>query len=130
MKKLTPVLTVDSIEASLAFWVDKLGFTRTIEMPEGDKLGFAAVVKGNVEVMFQTPTMAEEDLGEEKVDLKPGPAQLYIEVEDVEAVQEQLKDVPPSLGPRTAPYGMREVGYIEPGGHFVMFATPVEQKPA
>lgn len=127
MMKLTPVLTVDRIEDSLAFWQDKLGFTRTIELPEGDKLGFAAITKGNVEIMFQTPSMAAEDAGEMFTELKTGAAQLYIEVEDVDAVQAMLKDVSPALGPRTMFYGMREIGYVEPGGHFVMFATRTEK---
>ncbi|MDQ1473418.1 MAG: hypothetical protein QOJ99_4898 [Bryobacterales bacterium] len=35
--KLTPVLIVDEIEKSLLFWVDRIGFTKTAEMPEGDK---------------------------------------------------------------------------------------------
>jgi len=35
MKKLTPILLVKEIEPSLPFWVDRLGFKKTVEVPEG-----------------------------------------------------------------------------------------------
>ena len=41
LKKLTPILTVESIEPSLPFWVDALGFTKTVEVPHEGALGFA-----------------------------------------------------------------------------------------
>ena len=40
VKKLTPILTVESIEPCLPFWMDALGFTKTVEVPHGDALGF------------------------------------------------------------------------------------------
>jgi hypothetical protein len=33
LKKLTPILTVEAIEPSLPFWVDALGFTKTVDVP-------------------------------------------------------------------------------------------------
>ena len=43
--KITPILVVEEIEPSLKFWVDKLGFAKTVEVPEGDKLGFVILQK-------------------------------------------------------------------------------------
>jgi hypothetical protein len=37
VKRITPVLFVKEIEPILPFWVDALGFTKTIEVPHGDK---------------------------------------------------------------------------------------------
>ena len=34
-RKATPVMIVERIEPVLPFWVDRLGFTRTVEVPEG-----------------------------------------------------------------------------------------------
>jgi purine nucleoside permease len=45
VKKITPVLLVNEIEPILPFWIDRLGFTKTIEVPDGNKLGFAAFQK-------------------------------------------------------------------------------------
>jgi hypothetical protein len=39
IRKSTPVLFVDAIEPSLAFWRDRLGFSVTVEVPHGDTLG-------------------------------------------------------------------------------------------
>ncbi len=50
MKKLTPVLLVEEIEPCLAFWVERLGFQKVTEVPEGNKLGFVILVKDCVTV--------------------------------------------------------------------------------
>jgi len=40
VKKLTPVLFVEKIESVLPFWRQHLGFIKTGEVPEGDRLAF------------------------------------------------------------------------------------------
>ena len=61
MKKLTPVIVVDHIERCLPFWVDHLGFKKTTEVPDGDKLGVVILAKGNVEIMYQTKASVAKD---------------------------------------------------------------------
>ena len=61
VKRITPVLLVKEIEPVIPFWVDRLGFTKTIEVPEGNKLGFVAFQKGAAEVMYQTYSSVEKD---------------------------------------------------------------------
>ena len=124
VKRITAVLFVKEIEPVLPFWVDKLGFAKTIEVPHGGKLGFVALQKGSTEVMYQTYASVEEDnplLGE----TKKGPTFLYIEVDNLDAVLAALKGAKVAQPERTAFYGMREIGYQEPGGHYVTFAQPV-----
>ena len=60
MKKLTPVIMVDAIESCLPFW-ERLGFAKTAEVPEGDRLGFVILQKDSVEVMYQTHESVEKD---------------------------------------------------------------------
>jgi len=62
VKRITPVLFVKEIEPVLPFWVDKLGFTKTIEVPHGNKIGFVALQKGSTEVMYQSYASVEEDM--------------------------------------------------------------------
>ena len=38
VKRITPVLLVNEIEPVIPFWVDRLGFAKTIEVPDGNKL--------------------------------------------------------------------------------------------
>jgi uncharacterized glyoxalase superfamily protein PhnB len=125
VKRITPVLFVKEIEPILPFWVDALGFTKTIEVPHGDKLGFIALQKGNTEVMYQSYASVSEDMPLIAESARKGPTFLYIEVDNLDAVLAALKNSKIVQPERTAFYGMREVGFQDPGGHFVTFAQPV-----
>ncbi|HWW18676.1 MAG TPA: VOC family protein [Candidatus Saccharimonadales bacterium] len=124
VKRITPVLFVKEIEPVLPFWVDKLGFTKTIEVPHGNKIGFVALQKGSTEVMYQGYASVEEDMPL-IAETRKGPTFLYIEVDNLDAVRNALKDSKIVQPERTAFYGMREIGFQEPGGHYVTFAQPV-----
>ena len=124
VKRITPVLLVQEIEPALPFWVEKLGFTKAIEVPHGNKIGFVALQKGNTELMYQTYASVAEDLPS-FAEIRKGPTFLYIEVDNLDAVVSALKNSKIVQPERTAFYGMREVGFQEPGGHYVTFAQPV-----
>ena len=124
VKRITPVLFVKEIEPVLPFWVGRLGFTRAIEVPHGSKIGFLALQKGTAEVMYQSHASLEEDMPL-LAETRKGPTFLYIEVDDLDAVLKALKDSKVVHPERTAFYGMREVGFQEPGGHYLTFAQPV-----
>ena len=120
--KITPVMLVDAIEPSLAFWVDKLGFEKTVEVPEGDKLGFVILQKGGCEVMLQTRSSARGDVGADSEMLSDSTS-LYIEVDDFADARERVKGVEVLLPERTTFYGMREMFVREPGRHIVGLAA-------
>src|SRR5437016_11451158 len=61
VNRITPVLLVKEIEPIIPFWVDRLGFMKTIEVPDGNKLGFVTFQKGATEVMYQTYASVEKD---------------------------------------------------------------------
>ncbi len=125
VKRITPVLFVDAIEPVLPFWTAALGFTKTIEVPHGDKLGFVALQQGSFEVMYQTHGSVEKDMPALAVATRKGPSFLYIEVDNLNHVQAALKAAKIVQPERTTFYGMREVGYQDPAGHFITFAQPV-----
>jgi uncharacterized glyoxalase superfamily protein PhnB len=125
VKRITPVLFVKEIEPILPFWVDSLGFTKAIEVPHGNKLGFIALQKGNTEVMYQSYASLGEDLPLIAEAARKGPTFLYVEVDNLDAVLAALKNSKIVQPERTAFYGMREVGYQDPTGHFITFAQPV-----
>ena len=124
IRKVTPVLVVEAIEPSLPFWTQRLGFEKTVEVPEGDRLGFVILAKDGVEIMYQTresvrndvPAIAESRSGES--------ASLFIEVTDIEAVARAVEGMPVVVPRRTTFYGMDEIGVREPGGHVITFAQP------
>lgn len=118
--RITTVLVVPSIEPSLGFWVDKLGFEKTVEVPHEDALGFAILVKNDLELMFQTEASVRADLGGGAA--VGTAACLFLEVDDLSAVEAALKGYPVAMSKRTTFYGMHEFGVVEPGGHWVTFA--------
>ena len=124
MKKLTPVIMVEAIEACLPFW-ERLGFTKTAEVPEGDRLGFVILAKDTVEVMYQTHESVEKDAPGLVPPSRGTGAALFIEVADVERVERALEGLEIVVPRRKTFYGMDEIGVREPGGHVVMFAQPI-----
>jgi len=126
VKRITAVLLVKEIEPVLPFWVDRLGFTKTIEVPDGNRLGFVAFQKGATEVMYQTYESVEKDAPKQVSETaRKGPSYLYMEVDNLDAVLAAMKDAKIVMPVRTAFYGMKEFSVQDPGGHFVTFAQPV-----
>lgn len=125
VKKLTPVLMVDAIEPCLSLWIDRLGWEKTVEVPEGDKLGFVILAKDGAEVMYQTWASVEKDVGHAPKRAVGTSVGLFIEVTDLDEIVEQLDGVPLVLPRRKTFYGMDEVGVAEAGGHTVVFAQQV-----
>jgi catechol 2,3-dioxygenase-like lactoylglutathione lyase family enzyme len=121
MKKLTPVLNVDAIEPCLPFWVDRLGFEKTAEMPHEGSLGFVILKRDAVEVMYETRAAVDADLGA-PMNLPTGGAMLYIEVDDLDDVERRLDGVPHVIPRRETFYGADEILVREPGGNLVLFA--------
>src|SRR5579862_8894556 len=109
VKRITPVLLVNDIEPQVHFWVGRLGFTKTIEVPDGKKLAFVAFQKGSAEVMYQTYASVEKDAPPEvAATAGKGPSYLYMEVDNLDAVLAAMKDLNLVMPVRTAFYGMRE----------------------
>jgi len=124
VKKITPVLFAQEIEPCLDFWVDRLGFEKTAEVPEGDKLGFAMLQKGGVELMYQSFASAEKDVKDAAVAelARKGPTFLFVEVDDLEATIAATKGAPVIVPKRATFYGSTEIGIQDPAGHVVTFA--------
>jgi uncharacterized glyoxalase superfamily protein PhnB len=125
LKRITPILFVSEIEPVLPFWTQGLGFAKTIEVPVDGRLAFVALQRGTVEVMYQTYASVEKDMPALAAATRQGPSFLYIEVDGLDAVIAALKGAKISQPERTTFYGMREVGYQDPAGHYVTFAQPV-----
>ncbi|MGH7575251.1 MAG: VOC family protein [Longimicrobiales bacterium] len=121
MKKLTPVLFVEEIEPVLPFWIERLGFEKTAEVPEDDRLGFVILRKGEVEVMYQTRESVAKDVPPLANDPLGG-THLFIEVDDLDAVESALDGVMPIVPRRKTFYGADELILREPAGNVVTFA--------
>jgi uncharacterized glyoxalase superfamily protein PhnB len=125
VKRITPVLLVKEIEPLIPFWVDRLGFAKTVEVPDGNKLGFVIFQKGSAEVMYQTYASVEKDAPPSmSAEARKGPTYLYMEVDNLDTVLAAMKDAKLVMPVRTAFYGMKEFAVQDPEGHFITFAQP------
>ena len=122
VKKITPVLFAEEIEPCVKFWVERLGFQKTVEVPEGNKLGFAMLQKGNVELMYQSYASADKDVSAASQAVRKGPTFLYVEVENLDEAIAAVKGAEVVIPVRTTFYGAREIGIKDPAGHFITFA--------
>lgn len=127
IRRVTPVLIVDRIEPALALWVDRLGFEKTAEVPEGDHLGFVILSRDGLEIMYQTRQSVAAEI--ETADLPrallpPAGSQtaLFCEVEDLEEIRQKLQGFEILLSYRKTSYGAEELWLREPGGHVIGFA--------
>ena len=123
-KKLTPVLMVEAIEPCLPLWIERLGWTKTVEVPEGDELGFVILTKDGVELMYQSWKSVEKDLGLPARRPQGTSVGLFIEVSDLDDIEKRIAGLPIALPRRRTFYGMDEIGVTEAGGHTVIFAQP------
>lgn len=122
VKKITPVLYVNEIEPCVKFWVERLGFEMTAQVPDGDRLGFVLLQKGDMEIMYQSFASAEKDVHAVAREIEGGRTFLYMEVDDLQSVIDALKGVAVVVPRRTTFYGADEYGVKDPAGHVVLFA--------
>ena len=119
MKKCTPILHVEAVEPCLPFWTERLGYAVTAQVPDGEKIGFAILAKDGTEIMYQSTRSLEHDTA--VVPPLRG-TMLFIEVDDVDAVEKALQGAEIAVPRRKTFYGADEIFAREPGGNLVGFA--------
>ena len=121
--KSTPILHVTAVEPGLKFWTERFGFQSTIQVPEGDHIGFVALDNGPVELMYQTyKGMRTDPKNPLAQAVDQGPSFIFMEVSDINAVIKALNGAEIVQGLHETFYGAKEVVAKEPGGHFVIFS--------
>jgi len=129
VKKVTPILFVENIEPCAKFWVDRFGFQKTAEVPDGDKLAFVMLQKGNVELMYQSYASADKDVGTTISQVvRKGPTFLYVEVDNLEETINAAMGMEVVMPKRKTFYGSTEIGIKDPAGHYITFAEFAPQE--
>ncbi len=122
VSKATAVLYVEHIEQSLPFF-EAIGFKRTVEVPEGNALGFVILQRAEAEVMLQSYASAIADVTTiDPKEIKASRTYLFMEIDDLAAIERALTKHKIVIPRRKTPYGSDETGYREPSGHTVLFA--------
>jgi uncharacterized glyoxalase superfamily protein PhnB len=127
LRSLAPVLIVDAVEPSVAFWTERLGFVKENEVPGPDgALVFASVKKDGIEIMYQTraSVIADDPSGAEELNGRS--AALFITVPamaDLDAIEARTSGAPVVKPRHETFYGSTEFYVREPGGNVVGFAA-------
>jgi len=122
VKKITAILFVEKVEPCVQFWIERFGFEKVAEVPDGNQLAFAMLQKANVELMYQSFASADKDVVAIAQFIRKGPTFLYIEVDNLDETIAAVKDVEVVMPRRTTFYGSTEIGIKDPAGHFITFA--------
>ena len=122
IKKITPVLYAEELEPCVKFWKEHFGLEKTVEVPDGERLGFVILQKGNVELMYQSYASARKDAPKIAGEIEGGRTFLYVEVEKLEPFIAATKTANVVLPVRTTFYGATEIGVKDPAGHVIVFA--------
>ena len=122
VKKITPILFAQELELCIQFWTERLGFQKTVEVPEGEKISFAILERNGLELMYQSFASVEKENAATGAAARKGPSFLYIEVEDLNAALEAAKEAEIVMPVRTTFYGAKEFGVKDPAGHYFIFA--------
>lgn len=117
---LVPVMIVDEIEPQLDFWVERLGWTKTMEVPHENALGFVAFERDGAQVMYQTSASVAADMP--SLGAEPFHTALYVKVTDLDAVARALEGCEVVFERRETFYGSVEVAFRDPAGNPVTFA--------
>ena len=127
--KLTPNLIVSSVERSLAFYTDVLGFTRAMTVPEQSPFVFASVTSGAVEIFFNDrSTVTKENPQFAGLSVGGGGNTMFIEVERVDALHDRItSQAPIVMALHTQSYRIRQFAITDPDGYVITFAERVEQ---
>jgi hypothetical protein len=121
--KITPVLVVPEIEPVLPLW-EALGFTRTAEVPHGDRLGFVILAGDGAEVMYQTVDSVRADEPKSLEGPRPLAASgLFVEVANLaETVAKLPAGTDVFVARRQTPYGATETILRDAAGNVIVLA--------
>ena len=125
--KITPVLLVESVEKSLPFWTDRMGWNKIAEVPDGESLAFAMLAHEDALLMLQTLESARKDEPKFINDAGMYRTSLFVEVDEWPDIISRLEGYEITMPERETFYGMREIGVFEPSGHVVIFAQRLDK---
>jgi lactoylglutathione lyase len=121
VKRLTPNLYTDDVESAVKFWVERMDFEITVEVPEEGGIAFAALQSGNIELMYGSYASLDREPGVAG-SYQRGTGFLFIEVDDLDAVHAAMQGVPIVLPVHKTFYGATEFTVKDPAGHLITFA--------
>jgi len=128
LKKLTPNLIVSSVERSVAFYRDVLGFRVDATVPDAAPYVFASMQSGPVEIFLNAPEPAVAEYPAFKDRPIGGTLTLFIEVDGIHESYASLGERVRIVMPLEKKwYGVTEFAFEDPDGYVITFAERDQQ---
>jgi catechol 2,3-dioxygenase-like lactoylglutathione lyase family enzyme len=114
-ERVTPILSVSDVDASIAYYQDKLGFADHWHW--GDPVAFGGVSRDEIEIFFCRDAQGS-----------PG-TWMSIWVDDVDALHQEFQARGADIvqPPTTFDWSVREMNVRDPDGHRIRFSMPSDQ---
>jgi uncharacterized glyoxalase superfamily protein PhnB len=123
MKKLTPNLMVTDVNKTVEFYKNILDFETVMTAPQEGTLYWALMKNGAVEIMFQAKESISQEISAFKDKEVGGSFTLYIDVTDIKALYEKVKDHASIVQEmHTTSYGAQEFAINDINGYVLAFA--------
>lgn len=123
LSRVMPALTVNDLDASMAWYRDVLGFVVHEEHRHEDKLVAASLKAGSVEIM-----LGQDDWAKGRDRVKGVGFRLYCEsTQDLDGIAQQIKDNGGQLvdEPKDQPWGARDFAVADPDGYKITISSGV-----
>jgi uncharacterized glyoxalase superfamily protein PhnB len=121
VKRLTPNLLADDVSSCVKFWVERMHFQKTAEVPDGAGLAFASLQSGSLELMYQSYASMDKEPSVAGLYQK-GTSFLFLEVDDLDAVFASMQGAPMVNPVHKTFYGSTEFTVKDPAGNMITFA--------
>jgi predicted enzyme related to lactoylglutathione lyase len=122
-QSLIPNMGVKSVNETVTFYTEKLGFKKIVSVPESGELVFAILNAGNVNLMFQQMDNLQEEYPDLKNKNENASFTFYIKLQNKNALYEEMKNTKYlAKEMHTTPYGAEEFAVRDNNG-FILTIT-------
>lgn len=123
LRALTPVIVVENVANCMAFWIDRLGFELTAQVPAQDgSLAFVILQRGGIEIMYQSRESVLADGTGTRASLDGHSIALFLTVDSIDEAERAVSGAPIVKPRHDTFYGSTEIYVKEPGGNTVGFS--------
>lgn len=125
MEALTPLLNVEDVSRSLAFYTGQLGFRVERDSRAGDRIVWARIARGAIALMINA-SEERAKRGRRSVAATYDDVVLYFTVDDAPELHRRLRAQGCEPGPLEAQdYGLHEFTLRDPDGYELAFGSPI-----
>ncbi len=129
LQTLTPNVLVKSVNETVSWYKENLGFQLIMSVPEEGEMDWAMMQKDEVALMFQTRKSLAEDFSL-FADVPIGASMsFFTKMEGLDELHKMIVDRSAIVKPPYETfYGMREIMVKDCNGYYLTFAEEIEKK--